>query len=187
MNQPIPGNPPETPSNPLIFPNVPEFTPYYSPRDMLELGVFSGTIFNRISLTKGISPKLLLSLPWQRYSSNPSRPEINACYVDAPQRRRDFMDMPERIRQMDTGGWFQWYSKYFYGSRSQADKYRIRQWQTEVLAVYFGYVKACNAVDSLYPVGTWTPGVDTQPPEAVRVWIQQLLQFAWPFNKNPNS
>ena len=163
-----------TTSEPKKFLNLPGFNPHYTPREILELGVFGGTYFVKYRSQQGLPKELFEGLPTIKYDALVYDKNNNYFQVDAHQRRRDF-NMPNDARVLDPFGWFQWYCRFFYGRRSSSDNYRLAQWKDELETIMFYITKACEVADK--------PLTDLTVEKA---WRQQALNFGWdstkPFN-----
>lgn len=110
------------------------FTPFYTPKDMLEMGVFEGKYCN--DCTEEF-PK-----DWfenAKLSESPD-PELNYFGIKSRQplsvwREKGWIYGP------DPRGWFQWYCRYFLGRRlGEVDKIQIKRWRA--FARHAGQVKA---------------------------------------------
>jgi len=153
---------------PLKFSKAPGFNPYYTPREILELGVFNGTYFFKYALRSGLPDELFDKLPESRY--NLSQPDANVNYFKAltVQRRRDDF-IPNALRLLATAGWLMWYCRFYYGKTTNTeDAYRIKQWKDEIETFYFYVKEACDAANRPY---------DDLNVAAARPWRQQLLQY----------
>ena len=102
---------------------APEFKPRFSPREMLELGVFEGKYCN------DCHPEL--PEDWferARIAANPD-PALNCFGVKSRQslaiwRQKGWIIGP------DPRGWFQWYCRYYLGRRlPEIDRVQIRRWR----------------------------------------------------------
>jgi hypothetical protein len=113
-----------------------EFTPTYSPIEMIELGVFGGNYFGNIEVNKD----------WKDYVPTQfiedCRPEhiaklTNSIYdistnkykVSCGMNYQDWLDSGW-IREQDPYGWFNWYINFYYGRRSSDDNRQIGRWKS---------------------------------------------------------
>jgi hypothetical protein len=102
---------------------APEFKPDFTPKQMLELGVFGGKYLNS---AKAEYPK-----EWfvKAKMSDVSEPKLNYFRVSASQplaewRRKGW------ISEYDPRGWFEWYCRYYMGRRiADEDKRQIKRWK----------------------------------------------------------
>lgn len=81
------------------------FDPYFSPKEMLELGVFEGCYLNDC---KGEFPDA-----WYKKAKIADRPDINCNYFNIKS-RQGLSVWREKgwIIGPDVRGWFQWYCRY---------------------------------------------------------------------------
>lgn len=100
-----------------------DFKPHFTPREMLEMGVFEGKYCNDC---RGEFPD-----EWFRKAkiSDVADPALNYFRVKSRQplsvwRRKDWIIGP------DPRGWFQWYCRYFLGRRLPGiDAIQIKRWK----------------------------------------------------------
>lgn len=99
------------------------FRPFFSPQEMLELGVFEGKYCNDC---RGELPEEWFEKA--RISDRPD-PSLNRFGVKSRQplsewRRKGWIVEP------DPRGWFQWYCRYWLGRRlPEVDSFQIRRWR----------------------------------------------------------
>ena len=99
------------------------FEPYFSPKQMLEMGVFEGKYCNDCRD----------ELPADWYSkariSTVADPSINYFGVKSRQSLGVWRDKGWIISP-DPRGWFQWYCRYYLGRRlPEVDNYQIKRWR----------------------------------------------------------
>ena len=102
---------------------APGFAPHFSPREMLELGVFEGKYCNDCTGE--------LPAAWFRKAKIADRPDpgLNRFGVKSRQplsvwRQKGWIYGP------DPRGWFQWYCRYYLGRRlPEIDAIQIRRWR----------------------------------------------------------
>lgn len=117
------------------------FRPFYSPRDMLQLGVYQGAYFiNKKPSMLAMVKDLLNNIPVNKYLSNPSN-SLNYFQVQAPDTGEYHSGLVPGLRALHPGGWFEWYCKFYYGEKSRADHARVRQWLYTVNAQWFYIMK----------------------------------------------
>lgn len=148
----------------LGFINYFFFKPWYTPQQMLELGVFGGAYFNTVSSQKGISQMIFENVSRDKYQSRIYSAENNYFGVEAPRRMRQF-DIPHFLRMQDPEGWFQWYCRFYYNRTSEADVHRIDQWRNEVQTL-------------------WQLLTNASDEQKLR-YRQYLLEFGWDYTKDP--
>lgn len=163
-------------SPPLKFTGFPKFKPNYTPREILEFGVFGGAYFNATSSRKGLPGDLFKGLDENLYKR--PEPEITANYfgVETYQRRRSHF-IPFPISMLNPFGWFQWYCKFFYENRIQLESdYRIEQAIQDLKVLVYNIQLACDAAE--------VPFADLTVEDA-KPWRQQMLQYGYDPTKNP--
>jgi hypothetical protein len=102
---------------------APEFKPRFSPKEMLELGVFEGKYCN------DCRPEL--PEDWFEHARIAAQPDpaLNCFGVKSRQslaiwRQKGWIIGP------DPRGWFQWYCRYYLGRRlPEIDRIQIRRWR----------------------------------------------------------
>lgn len=136
----------------------PDFTPSFTPQEMLEKGVFEGKYINSV---KGIpeawkkTPKVL--------GPNDS-PDISLNFFGEKSRQPLSAWKANGWIKTDKSGWFEWYCHYFLGRRlGKEDDWQIGRWKSFV-ARHMGQIKAnCSLKDD-----------KCRPAQR-----QGLLQWAW--------
>ena len=100
-----------------------DFKPDLSPQQMLELGVFGGKYLNdcQDEYPKNWFKKAKLA-------KGDSDPDLNFFQIKASQSRAEWK-RKGWIHPQDPLGWFQWYSRYYMGRRSDDDKRQIKRWK----------------------------------------------------------
>jgi hypothetical protein len=158
--------------DPLLLTGKKPFRPFYSPQDMLNLGVFGGSFFGPDRAMKLI-PKftqfmLFSGVPISSYALAIYNQGINYFNVSLDPMNRTF-SMPIGLKRMHPFGWFEWYCKYFYGEESKADEHRIKQWVMSINQHWF-YI----ATSAYTGVGNRFTDLTFLPPRR-----QALLEFGW--------
>jgi len=100
------------------------FEPFFSPKRMLELGIFEGKYCN--DCIKEFPKDWYLRA---KISANPN-PSLNFFKVKSRQPLA-FWQEKGWIHDPDPRGWFQWYCRYWLGRRlSGIDEIQIKRWRT---------------------------------------------------------
>lgn len=102
----------------------PDFKPQLTPKEMLELGVFSGVYFcdRPDELPQSWYTKAKLSEDCQ-----PNK-ELNYFGIHASQ-PLSVWQAKGWIHPDDPRGWFQWYCRYYLGRRHEDDERQIKRWK----------------------------------------------------------
>lgn len=162
----------------LVFSTLPGFRPGYTPREILEFGVFGGAYFFSVKARKGVPSILFKDLPenlWRREQPNSTTNYFN---ILEPQRRRDSF-IPVGIKSLSPAGWFQWYCKFYYGvSNTSENKYRAQQFIEELKISVFYISQYCTQAGKPF---------DDLSVELAKPWRQQMIQFGYDPTKNPFS
>mmetsp|Transcript_11542 Transcript_11542/g.21646 ORF Transcript_11542/g.21646 Transcript_11542/m.21646 type:complete len:353 (+) Transcript_11542:43-1101(+) len=126
----------------LVFKDVPEFRPNLTPQQMIQAGIFGGCYFNPSGGKKGVKyPKggipidykeypavWFESVPEYKYYSKRYNCETNFYRVKAGQ-DQTFWEEKGWINPQDPRGWFQWYTRFFLGRRTEDDARQISRWK----------------------------------------------------------
>ena len=101
----------------------PSFTPRYSPKEMLEMGVFEGRYLN--DCTQEFPSE------WFQFAKTSPKPDPFLNYFGVKSRQSlDVWRQNGWIYGLDPRGWFQWYCRYYSGRRlSQIDDIQIKRWR----------------------------------------------------------
>ena len=99
------------------------FSPFYTPKEMLEMGIFEGKYLNDC--------RDEFPADWYENAklSDTPNPDVNYFGIKSRQplaiwRQKGWIYGP------DPRGWFQWYCRYFMGRRlSEIDKIQIKRWR----------------------------------------------------------
>jgi hypothetical protein len=100
----------------------PDFKPELTPKQMLELGVFSG-VYMRDCINE--FPKNWFKKA--KFSKSSPDSSINYFQVSASQPLK-IWKQKGWIHKDDPRGWFQWYCRYYFGRRHEDDKRQIKRW-----------------------------------------------------------
>lgn len=140
----------------------PRFTPSYTPREMLEMGVFEGKYINAISKSKKIPPSWFKIKKVLKRTDDPD-PTVNKFGVKS---RLSLKEWESRgwIDEEDPNGWFEWYISYFLGRRiPEVDSRQIGRWRSYVARHQGQITSNCKLNDN-----------ECRPRQR-----QGLLQWAW--------
>ncbi len=111
-----------------------KFTPYFTPKEMLELGVFEGKYMNDCQNE--------FPADWfeNAKTSETSDPSMN--YFDIKSRQSlQVWQKKGWIIEPDPRGWFQWYCRYYQGRRfPEIDEMQIKRWRS--FARHAGQIRA---------------------------------------------
>lgn len=102
----------------------PEFKPYLTPQEMLELGVFGGVYFND---QPNEFPK-----SWYKnvlFSPNGKQDKELNYFKELASQPLSVWKAKGWIHPDDPRGWFQWYCRYYLGRRHPDDKRQIKRWK----------------------------------------------------------
>jgi hypothetical protein len=106
----------------------PDFAPSYTPKEMLEKGVFEGKYINSI---QGL-PKTLYTLPKVVKPNEP--PDVSLNYYGVKSRQPLSVWKQNGWIKTDKEGWFGWYCRYFYQGRrlGSEDEWQVKRWRSFV-------------------------------------------------------
>ena len=114
------------------FPDV--FQPHFSPREMLEMGIFEGKYCNDCT---GEFPEI-----WFRNAKTSDIPDPDMNYFGLKSRQPlSVWKVKGWIYGPDPRGWFQWYCRYYLGRRlPHIDSIQIKRWRA--FARHAGQIRA---------------------------------------------
>lgn len=136
----------------------PDFTPSYTPMEMLDKGVFEGIY---VCAIKGI-PKTYKEHPNVLKKGVDPDPSINKFGIKSRMSLKEWED--KGWIKTDPCGWFEWYIKYFHGRRlGEEDDWQIGRWKSYVARHNAQVQKGCRKGDD-----------ECRPKQR-----QGLLQWAW--------
>lgn len=120
----------------------PEFTPSFTPEEMLKKGVFEGKYINNI---KGV-PAAWKKFPKVVGPNGEPDPSLNYYGVKS---RQPLSEWKKKGWIMtDKNGWFEWYIKYFLGRRiEEEDTKQIKRWKSFVARHQAQVSKKCKKGD----------------------------------------
>lgn len=108
-----------------------DFKPKYTPKQMLEKGVFEGKYCNDQLLE---FPKEWFQTALQKNKLSPERPDISKNFYGVKSRQGlSIWQQKNWIYGDDPRGWFEWYMRYYLGRRDPLiDKIQIRRWKHNI-------------------------------------------------------
>jgi hypothetical protein len=111
-----------------------EFQPHFSPREMLEMGIFEGKYCNDCT---GEFPEI-----WFRNAKTRDIPDPDMNYFGLKSRQPlSVWKVKGWIYGPDPRGWFQWYCRYYLGRRlPHIDSIQIKRWRA--FARHAGQIRA---------------------------------------------
>jgi len=121
-----------------IADDYPNFTPDYSPLEILDAGAFGGTYFRTIQSgvlgkeLKADSSDAIGGLPKEFKGRDQSQKEdvkLNKFKKHSGQSLQEW-EKNNWIEPIDPYGWFQWYCRFYYGRRSYDDIRQIDRWKS---------------------------------------------------------
>ncbi|MGH1415095.1 MAG: hypothetical protein ACRBB0_16520 [Pelagimonas sp.] len=116
------------------------FAPFYSPKQMLEMGVFEGKYCNDCTDE--------LPSDWFENAKISEKPDVSLNYFGIKS-RQPLSTWREKgwIYGPDLRGWFQWYCRYFMGRRlPEIDAIQVKRWRA--FARHAGQIRAnCHSGD----------------------------------------
>lgn len=155
-----------------------DFKPWYTPKEMIELGVYGGIYFYQAAHKEGIPPEFFTSLPSAKWGKENYNSAINYFNVIALQRNRELQHVPAGYKARHAG-WFHWYTQWSHGTASDTyiNDFRIKQWKSEILT--FSYY-----IENTTYSGGLTRYTD---PAFLPEYKQHMLQFAWDPTRKPQD
>jgi hypothetical protein len=113
-----------------------DFTPNYSPIEMINEGIFGGNYFGNVEVdrywTEHVHSKFLLeakSINSNKLIRNTYDVDTNKYKVKCGMDYRGWIDA-NWIKDQDPYGWFNWYINFYYGRRSVDDNRQIGRWKS---------------------------------------------------------
>ncbi|MGL5315593.1 MAG: hypothetical protein ACRC92_20230 [Peptostreptococcaceae bacterium] len=139
-----------------------EFAPRYTPKELLEMGVFGGKYFNDI---KDKFPKEWFENAKMVKPGSPSDINLNYFKVKSSLKLSDWKKKDWILT--DDHGWMQWYFNYYLGRRiPDEDIIQIKRWKN-VITRHMGQIKTTK---------------DLTPKRG-----QALLHWSWDYKDKPTQ
>lgn len=153
----------------LRFNSYPEFTPFYSPLDMLSLGIFGKNFFFKNANKTGLE-RSFLNDPLVKENSGSIYAESNNYFQVSPETIALLITVPYRIKSLYGNKFFNWYCRFLYGKTNpDHSAYFIECWNRGIRILY-SYVKE-NPTD-----------LDLYKP-----YRQAMLELGWDPTKDPDN
>lgn len=111
------------------FDDYQDFKPNYSPKEMITMGVFGGTYFNKPEYRTMIHPEVF-DVDESLYNNLEQDKRVNKYKIKASRSRQWWEDRNLINHMYNTEGWFQWYCRFFYGRRCEDDEREIGRWKS---------------------------------------------------------
>lgn len=122
--------------------NNAEFKPHFTPKQMLELGIFEGRYLNDCILEFPVE-WFFDALENNKLSPEKANVECNFFKIKSRMSLGDWKKngwIPQIQNDPDNRGWFQWYCRYWLGRRiKDVDEIQIKRWRA--FNRHFGQVK----------------------------------------------
>lgn len=150
------------PRSRILFPDQPRFTPYYSPKQLFELGVAGGNLLVRTRSRDGLPHRFVHNVPEaaaQMYTEyNVSRNKFGAEPIPLIHPG----DAGLRVRN-----WLLWYIRFYYGARSKGqDDLQIQRWHAHVIMMSKLTYQLYDSSNQMLPHGH-------------NDYLQTTLELAW--------
>jgi hypothetical protein len=152
------------------FDDFPDFKPNYSPREMISMGVFGGTYFNREEYREMIHLEVF-EVDNRKYNLEKQDASVNYYRTLAGNDRQWWEERNLIKHEYNTEGWFQWYCRFYYGRRCDDDFRETDRWvkfRKRQLRMYFTCISR-----SKYPTNEALADMVTYPR-----YKQSILQWA---------
>lgn len=122
----------------LNFQGLNNFHPWYTAKEMLELGVFGGAFFFNHDSRKNLPNDAFVGIPAFRYKNYTIISGNNYFAIDAPNLMAGAIEVPHDVKVKHPYGWLQWYMGICLGVRDkEADEYRILQWRKDIKNLWY--------------------------------------------------
>ena len=103
------------------------FEPMFTPKEMLEKGIFGGTYFAELIDHRDFPEEWFTNIDESFYKSNKYLTEVNFFKIKSGQSQEEW-EAKGWMHKDDPRGWFEWYCKYFLGRRHEDDERQIKRW-----------------------------------------------------------
>lgn len=177
MNTTVPSANPD----PLVL-GVNGFNPWYTPVEMMTMGVYGGAYFHKLASRNFINPEVFDALVDSQYSKR--SPNFNLNKFEVEGKAFQFgMGMSIMSRNKTPYGFFQWYTKLWssitynnlVGWDNQFDRNWVDMWQTMIKMNWYYIANAIYEGE-----GDRYTDLAFMPQQR-----QALLEYGWDPTKNP--
>ena len=103
------------------------FEPMFTPKEMLEKGIFGGTYFAVLIDHKDFPEEWFENIDESFYKSDKYLTKVNFFKIKSGQSQEEW-EAKGWMHKDDPRGWFEWYCKYFLGRRHEDDERQIKRW-----------------------------------------------------------
>ena len=103
------------------------FNPMFTPKEMLEKGIFGGTYFAELIDHKDFPEEWFENIDESFYKSDKYLTKVNFFKIKSGQSQEEW-EAKGWMHKDDPRGWFEWYCKYFLGRRHEDDERQIKRW-----------------------------------------------------------
>jgi len=103
------------------------FEPMFTPKEMLEKGIFGGTYFAELINHKDFPEEWFENIDESFYKSDKYLTKVNFFKIKSGQSQEEW-EAKGWMHKDDPRGWFEWYCKYFLGRRHEDDERQIKRW-----------------------------------------------------------
>mgnify|MGYP001325250826 FL=1 len=103
------------------------FEPMFTPKEMLEKGIFGGTYFAELIDHKDFPEEWFENIDESFYKSDKYLTKVNFFKIKSGQSQEEW-EAKGWMHKDDPRGWFEWYCKYFLGRRHEDDERQIKRW-----------------------------------------------------------
>ncbi len=103
------------------------FEPMFTPKEMLEKGIFGGTYFAELINHKDFPEEWFENIEESFYKSDKYLTKVNFFKIKSGQSQEEW-EAKGWMHKDDPRGWFEWYCKYFLGRRHEDDERQIKRW-----------------------------------------------------------
>ena len=103
------------------------FEPMFTPKEMLEKGIFGGTYFAELIDHKDFPEERFENIDESFYKTDKYLTKVNFFKIKSGQSQEEW-EAKGWMHKDDPRGWFEWYCKYFLGRRHEDDERQIKRW-----------------------------------------------------------